>query len=101
MSEWVKVASDAEISEGDFRRVEVAGEPVVLARVSGRLHAIHNRCTHQGGPLSDGNLIGSLITCPWHFFQFDVTTGACDSVEDLSVRRYDVKVENGDVLIAS
>lgn len=101
MSQWVKVASAEEFAEGDCRRVEVGGEPVALARISGRFHAIHNTCLHRGGPLADGTLDGRLITCPWHFWQFDVTTGKCDSVEGMSVRRYEVRVEDGQVLIAT
>ena len=48
---------------------------VAIANVDGSLHAIDGLCPHQGGPLGTGTLCGSTLTCPWHGWQFDVTTG--------------------------
>ena len=45
----------------------VAGEtPVMLYRTNGTIRALHNRCAHRGGPLSDGEIDGDTVTCPWH-----------------------------------
>jgi nitrite reductase/ring-hydroxylating ferredoxin subunit len=48
---------------------------VAIANVDGTLHAIDGLCPHQGGPLGTGELCGTVLTCPWHGWQFDVTTG--------------------------
>jgi len=49
---------------------------IVVFNVAGSLCATQAKCTHQGGPLSEGKLEGSTVTCPWHGSQFNVCTGA-------------------------
>ena len=49
---------------------------VAVFNVAGRVCATQAKCTHRGGPLSEGALDGSTVTCPWHGSQFDVCTGA-------------------------
>jgi nitrite reductase (NADH) small subunit/3-phenylpropionate/trans-cinnamate dioxygenase ferredoxin subunit len=68
-------AKVSEIPPGSIREVQVAGKPVALANVGGRFYAIENTCLHRGGPLGQGQLEGTVVTCPWHGWQFDVTTG--------------------------
>jgi len=65
----------SEIPPGSIKEVLVGGQAIALANVGGRLYAIHNTCLHRGGPLGEGQLEGSIVTCPWHGWQFDVTTG--------------------------
>jgi nitrite reductase (NADH) small subunit/3-phenylpropionate/trans-cinnamate dioxygenase ferredoxin subunit len=55
--------------------VQVGPERVALFNVAGTIFAIGDTCTHRGGPLSDGVLDGTLVTCPWHGAEFDVRTG--------------------------
>ena len=81
--------------------VEVSGEPVALFNIAGKFHAIHNTCVHRGAPLAEGELDAEIVTCPWHFWQYDVTTGQCKTNPDASVRSYETKIENGEILIAS
>ena len=76
MSE-VRVVSLEEVSVGTPMLVEVEGTPVVLVRVGESVYACNDICTHQGGPLSDGKLSGTRLTCPWHGWTFDVRTGQC------------------------
>ena len=54
---------------------EVAGKKVAVFNVDGAFYAIDDTCTHRGGPLSEGQLAGQEVTCPWHGAVFDVTTG--------------------------
>ena len=68
-------AKVSEIPPGSIREVQVSGQPVALANVGGRFYAIHNTCLHRGGPLGQGQLEGTVVTCPWHGWQFDVTNG--------------------------
>jgi|ERR1043166_4758978 nitrite reductase/ring-hydroxylating ferredoxin subunit len=70
-----RAARVSEIPPGSIKEVQVGGKPVALANVSGKFYAINNTCLHRGGPLGQGQLEGNVVTCPWHGWQFDVTTG--------------------------
>lgn len=100
MSNWVKVASEADIPDGGAKQVEVGGEPVALFNVAGRIVAVHNTCLHRGGPLAEGELNGDIVTCPWHGWQWDVTTGKSPTNPSAKLRRYGVKVEAGEVYVS-
>lgn len=99
MPDFVRVAARSEIPEGEGKVFEVDGEEIAVFNVDGDLHAIHNVCKHQGGPLGEGELNGCIVTCPWHDWTFDVTTGVSPEDPDCSVARYEVKVEGDDVFI--
>lgn len=88
----------ADLPPGKARRVTVAGEPVAVYNVGGAFYATHDECTHAGGPLSEGELRGDEIICPWHASCFKVTTGevTCRPAKK-PVRTYRVVV-NGDIL---
>ena len=90
-----------EIEPGTARVVEVAGQSIALCRVEdGDLYAIENRCTHDDGPLGEGELEGDRIECPRHGALFDVTTGRAVTLPAIGkVRCYAVSVDNGQVQI--
>jgi nitrite reductase/ring-hydroxylating ferredoxin subunit len=60
----VKVAKSSEIKPGTGRLVEVGGKRIAVFNVDGNFHAMDETCTHRGGPLSEGMLIGKEVTCP-------------------------------------
>ena len=68
--EFVRVGSREDFPEGEMRRVEAEGLPVVIMRREGLLHAIGAVCSHAGGPLQEGKLEGEVVTCPWHYSRF-------------------------------
>ena len=71
---------------------------IALFNVEGSLHAIDDTCTHRGGPLSEGMLVGNEVTCPWHGAVFDVTTGdVVGPPAPSSVTSYRVRIEDDDV----
>jgi nitrite reductase/ring-hydroxylating ferredoxin subunit len=72
---WNKVATVGEVPAGTAKQVQVAGRTLALFNIGGTFHAIDDTCTHRGGPLSEGALNGTEVTCPWHGARFDVTTG--------------------------
>jgi nitrite reductase/ring-hydroxylating ferredoxin subunit len=100
MAGFTRIASVAEISAGTGKVVEVEGRAVALFNVDGTFHAIDNECLHRGGPLGDGSLSGTTVMCPWHGWEFDVTTGACHTDDSQRVPCFQVKVDGADVLIA-
>ena len=69
------VANKDDLKEGDMLKVEVNGKQIVLSMVEGKVYAIDEICTHQGGPLDEGELNGYDLKCPWHYAVFDVRNG--------------------------
>lgn len=61
--------------EGKAVRVMADGSPVAVFRVGGRLYALDAKCTHVGGPLDQGSIHGTQVTCPWHGSTFDLNDG--------------------------
>ena len=100
MSEWVKVAADGDVSDGGAKQVELGGEPVALFNVAGEIRAVQNTCLHRGGPLAEGELDGDLVTCPWHGWRYDIVSGECRNNPAAQLKTYEVKVENGEILLS-
>lgn len=75
MARAIKVADVGDIPPGECHTVELEGLAVALFNVDGTIYAINNKCSHVGGPLGEGALIGKEVTCPWHSARFDVTSG--------------------------
>jgi len=99
MSEFVRALAVADLPPGQAAEVMVGGKAVALFNVDGAFHALDNRCPHRGGPLGQGFLDGAHVSCPWHNFTFDVTSGANVASADLKVPRYDVRLEDGQVWV--
>jgi 3-phenylpropionate/trans-cinnamate dioxygenase ferredoxin component len=76
MPEFVKVAKTGDIAPGEGKGVDVGERRIALFNVDGTFYAIDDTCTHRGGPLSDGMVLGNEVTCPWHGAVFDVRTGS-------------------------
>jgi nitrite reductase/ring-hydroxylating ferredoxin subunit len=98
--DFVRVASRKDIPKGEGRMFEVNGRRVAVFNSDGKFYAIDNTCEHQGGPLAEGELEDGVVTCPWHGWTYDVTTGQSPDDPDTCVARFEVKVEGDDVLVA-
>jgi nitrite reductase (NADH) small subunit len=92
-------AKAADIAPGTIQECQVGGKIVAVANVGGKFHAINNTCLHRGGPLGQGSLEGSVVMCPWHGWQFDVTTGKVAENGTVGVECYAVEVRGEDVFI--
>ena len=102
MPKFVKVARADEIGPGEKKIVEVDGVEIVVVNLAGKFYAIEDVCTHDGGPLGEGQLDGCQIVCPRHGAHFDVRTGAALTMPAVEgVPTLEVKVENGDLLVES
>ena len=99
MPGYVKVASVDEIPEGTGKAVEVSGRPVALFNVGGQFHALDGLCPHQGGLLGEGYLKGTVVTCPLHFWQFDVVKGHAPDLPEACIEKFSVKIVDGQVLV--
>lgn len=99
MSEFVPVLSVADLPPGQAAEVTVADRAVALFNIGGTFHALANGCPHRGGPLGQGFVEGSEVSCPWHNYTFDVTTGENVVNPELKVERYEVRIEGGRVFV--
>lgn len=99
MGNFVKVAKVADIAEGTGKPIQVGETTVAVFNVGGKFYAINNTCLHRGGPLGEGDLDGTVVTCPWHGWFYDVTTGFYMEDETKRVACYAVKVEDDEVLV--
>jgi len=73
--DFVQVIEASEVAPGERIVMEIDGEPVALFNVDGAFYAIGDVCTHDGGPLADGELIGYQVVCPRHGARFDIRSG--------------------------
>ena len=94
-----KVAETRDVEPGAGLVVDAGGRTLALFNVDGAFYAIDNSCPHRGGPLGDGPLAGAIVTCPWHGYRFDVTTGRHQVNPTIDVPCYPVTVESGSLYV--
>jgi nitrite reductase/ring-hydroxylating ferredoxin subunit len=100
LPEYLLAVAVADLPPGHATEVTVGGQTVALFNVAGVFHALAARCPHRGGPLGQGFLDGAQVSCPWHNYTFDVTTGENVVSADLKVPRFEVRVEDGQVYVS-
>ena len=103
LAEFVTVAKLGELEEGKGKKIAINnGQELALFKISGKVYAIQENCPHQGGPLSDGEVEGTVVMCPWHGMTYDLTTGKAAPEawnHDFNVKTYNVKVEGDNVMV--
>jgi nitrite reductase (NADH) small subunit len=99
MAEFVRAAGTADVPADAGITAEVKGQAIALFNVGGTFYAIDNTCVHRGGPLGEGELAGTTVTCPWHQWEYDVKTGKCQNNPAACVKTYEVKVEGSDIKV--
>ncbi|HTA37987.1 MAG TPA: non-heme iron oxygenase ferredoxin subunit [Candidatus Acidoferrales bacterium] len=94
-----RVAALSEIQPGTTRRIELAGLSMLLCNVDGSVYAIEDVCTHDGGPLDQGELEGACVVCPRHGATFDVRSGDPTMPAVMPVATFPVDVRGDDVYV--
>ena len=94
-----RAAKTTEIAPGTIKEFQVEGKPVAVANVDGKFYAINNTCLHRGGPLGQGPLEGKIVTCPWHGWEYDVTTGKISQNPTVGVSSYPVEVRGDEIFV--
>ena len=100
--EFVPVMPDTELREGEMKRVDAGGVPVLLVRLEGEVCALAHTCSHQGGPLSEGKLEGEVVQCPWHGSRFNVKDGSVvDGPATFPQPCFEARVREGQIEVRS
>ena len=103
MLTFQKVANKKDLKDGSLLRVEVDSKPIVLAMVRGNVYAMDAVCSHEGGPLEEGELEGNTLICPWHQGKFDIRSAKASAETDwvTDLHSYSVVVDDstGDISV--
>jgi len=100
MATLVEVAKLAEIPTGRIRVVEVGERRIALCNYNGTIFAIQDECTHDRGPLDQGELIGNEVECPRHGARFDITTGRATRLPAVRpVKTYNVVMQGDSIAV--
>ncbi len=100
IGQYTKICREDEINEGKVHTFHISGHDILLAKYQGKIYALENLCTHDGGELGDGMLIGDQVMCPRHGARFDIKTGEVKAMPAaVGIGTYDLKIENGDVFV--
>ena len=96
----VPVARVEDVPPGTAATVSANDRELALFNVDGDFYATQANCLHLGGPLGEGRLVGCVVSCPWHGWQYDVRTGENEFDLAIQLQTFEVKVEHGEVKIA-
>ncbi len=96
---WADVVGIEEIGEGDIRIVEHGGRSLLFWRWNGEVRCYENACAHLGMPLDGGRLEDDILTCPYHGFQYALTTGECLTAPEVQLQRHAVRLATGRVWV--
>ena len=100
MSEFQLACSAADVPVGGMQLVELDDRLAIVCNIDGTYYCIDDVCTHDGGPLSDGELVGCEIACPRHGAKFDVTTGQALSMPATQATgSHEVKLDDGNIYV--
>ena len=94
-----RVASVGDLAPGSGVELTAAGRVIALFNVGGEFFALDGVCPHAGGPLGEGVLDGTTVTCPWHGWQFDVTSGKHCLNANIQHARFPVKIDGDDIYV--
>ena len=93
------VGSVAAVRAGEATKAKIGRRRIAVFACGEDIVATNGRCPHAGGPLHDGEVEGTTLTCPWHGWTYDLRTGACEEDPDLTLEIYPVRIDGDDILV--
>ncbi len=100
--DFKRVCSESDLSEGQPKKADVDGTPLMLLKRDGEIFALAEKCSHMGGPLSEGQIEGDTVVCPWHGSRFCLKDGSVlDGPATTPQPTLEVRVQDGQVLVRS
>lgn len=98
--DFTLAAATGDLAEGQLQRLLIGEQPVLLAKLDGKIHAVGAVCSHYGAPLNEGTVVGGTIECPWHFSRFSLEDGrVVQGPACAAIPAYDCRVVNNQVQI--
>lgn len=97
---FVPAGAVADITPGNPVTVAAGDREIAVFNVAGTFYAVDNTCPHQGGPLAEGYVEGTTVTCPWHAWCFNLTDGKMPFATWARVDAFDTLVEGGQVYVS-
>ena len=98
--DFTVVGKISDFVSGSGQMVVVSGRHVALFRLGDQFHALDNMCLHRGGPLCDGHIDGNaVVTCPWHGWSYEISTGTMVQDPRVGVSRHEVRVDGDHVSV--
>jgi nitrite reductase/ring-hydroxylating ferredoxin subunit len=116
------VASVDDLNDGERLLVELEGREIALFNLDGEYHALLNWCAHQGGPCGEGKISNTIVdadfdrdtlevslewgkddqilNCPWHAWEYDITSGECLSRDGVLLPSFPVSVESNEIVVS-
>jgi nitrite reductase/ring-hydroxylating ferredoxin subunit len=96
---FTKICKTSDVKTGCGKGVEINGKNVAVFNVDGNYYAINDICGHRGGPLSEGEVDGTTVICPWHGWRYNVTSGENELIPALPTEKYAVQIDGDDILV--
>jgi 3-phenylpropionate/trans-cinnamate dioxygenase ferredoxin subunit len=97
---FVEVALEEELPVNERLFIDIDGKPIVIINLAGKLFAVGDVCTHDNGPVGDGELDGYELICPRHGARFDIRSGKATRAPAFTdIPSFPIKVEDGKVYI--
>src|SRR5512137_1302336 len=97
---FLKLCTTIEVSPGEMRQYDLKEEEVLVINLNGQLYCLEGRCSHAGAPLYEGALEGNVLTCPWHYSQFNVRDGSVlRGPAKKTLRLYRTDIRNGQLFV--
>ncbi len=94
MAQYYDFCPVSDIPPGSVKSRIIEDVPVAVFNIDGTYHVILDSCPHTGGPLSEGFLEGTQITCPWHGWKFSLVTGELDLINSIHLKKLEWTLEN-------
>ncbi|MDZ7963180.1 MAG: NifU family protein [Aulosira sp. DedQUE10] len=98
-STWVKVTTIEKVPESGILAVSFAGNSLILYRHGINIICYQNACAHLGHPLDQGKIENGILTCPSHGFKYNLETGECLTIPDVSLQLYPLQIKEGKVFV--
>lgn len=99
--QWLRLAPLEALPPGQAASVAVDDRAIAIFHTEAGLYAVDGDCLHMGGPLCEGTLAGTVVTCPWHAWSYDVTTGERVDRRGSRISVHQVRVDDGWIVLAS
>lgn len=97
MAEWVNAGTADAIVEGQPKIITHKYLEIAIFMVDGEYFALRNFCPHRGGPIAEGIISGNLVTCPYHDWTFEISTGECTMNPSARVERFPTRISGEEI----